>query len=103
MSKKKTKLSTPAWILEGYDSPEEHNKSRGISKKKKIEGKTFKIRACPKCGNDEIKVVLGKEEGKGTGDWECKKCGWAGQDIIKKELGEDEMMKYLDEKGEEVA
>ena len=42
------------------------------------------------------------EEGGGK-EWECRKCKWIGIDIVKKELTEDEFMKYLDEKGEDVA
>lgn len=93
---KKSKLSTPTWILEGYNSPEEYNKSKGISKKK--DEKTFKISICPKCGSDEVSVVEGTEKG----EWECKKCKWKGTNIIKKELTEEEFMRYLDEKNIEV-
>lgn len=120
---KKGKLSTPDWIKEGYDSPAEYEKAKGLNKlghhkgvprksSEKIllgakKGKTFKIRECPKCGSDEVGVVLSgsdSEEASGTGqDWQCNKCKWVGQDIVKKELTEDEFMKYLDEKGEEVA
>jgi len=60
--------------------------------------KTFKIRTCPKCNSDDVKVVIGEK-----GVWECHKCKWKGKDIDEKELTEDEFMKYLDEKGEEVA
>ena len=99
---KKNKLSTPQWILEGYDSEEEYNKSKGISSKKK-DGKTFKIRECPKCGSDDVGLVLSEsdsEEGGGK-EWECRKCKWHGSNVKEKELTEDELMKYLDEKGEE--
>jgi len=99
---KKLKLSTPEWILGGYDSLEEYEKTKGISKKKKS-GKTFKIRECPKCKSDEVGVLLGKEEGKGKNEWECHKCGWKGKDIVEKELTEDEFMKYLDKKEVPVA
>jgi hypothetical protein len=100
---KKNKLSTPEWILEGYDSEDDYNKSKGIDKEKKS-GKTFKIRECPKCGSDEVGVVLsGSDSEEGGGDeWECRKCKWHGSDIVKKELTEDELMKYLDEKGEKI-
>ena len=98
---KKGKLATPAWILEGYDSEEAYNKAKGISKKKKS-GKTFKVRECPKCGSDDVGVLLTGEEGKGN-EWECHKCKWTGRDIEEKELEEEEFMKYLDEKGEKVA
>ena|SRR3990167_778030 len=98
---KKPKLKTPNWILEGYDSEEEYNKKEGIKTKKKG-GKTFKLRVCPKCQSDEVKVILGGEEGRGSKGWECKKCKWIGQSIEEKELTEDEFMKYLDKKGEPV-
>jgi ribosomal protein L37AE/L43A len=94
---KKKKLSTPAWITEGYDSEADYNKAKGIDKKKKT-GKTFKVRRCPKCNSDEIGVVIGE-----VGKWECRKCKWSGKDVKEDELEEDEFMKYLDEKGEDVA
>lgn len=121
MAKKKKKLSTPAWILEGYDSEADYNrqknkfstsskqsddssmKAKGIIKKKT--GKTFRIRECPKCGSDDVGLVLSNsnsEEGGGR-EWQCHKCKWSGANINEKELTEDEFMKYLDEKGEEVA
>jgi ribosomal protein L37AE/L43A len=103
MVKKKGKLSTPEWILGGYDSPEAYAKAKGGETAKKKSGKTFKIRICPKCSSDEVKVVLTGEEGKGTRGWECRKCGWIGSVPKDKELTEDEFMKYLDERGEEVA
>ncbi len=101
---KKNKLATPEWILEGYDSEEDYEKAKGIDKKKKS-GKTFKLRRCPKCGSDEVGVVLSNsdaEEGGGK-EWECRKCKWSGRNINEEELTEDEFMKYLDEKGEDVA
>jgi len=97
------KLSTPDWIKEGYSSKEEYEKKKGIKNKKKKEGKVFKIRKCPKCGSDEVAVLLGNEEGKGKGEWECKKCKWTGRNINEEEVSEDEFMEYLDKKGEEVA
>jgi len=88
MAKKKKKLATPDWILEGYDSEEAYNKSKGIDTKKK-KGKTFKIRECPKCNSDNVGLVLSNsdsEESSNTGkEWECHNCGWKGIDIIKKE------------------
>ncbi|OYT36720.1 hypothetical protein B6U91_00590 [Candidatus Pacearchaeota archaeon ex4484_71] len=99
---KKSKVKTPDWILEGYDSPEEYNKAKGIKTTKKS-GKTFKLRICPKCGSDEVQVVIGGEEGKGAKGWECKKCGWKGKNVDEKELSEEEFMEYLDKKGEKVA
>ena|SRR3989344_8494523 len=89
---KKGKLATPEWILEGYDSEKEYMEKRGMKKSKKDE-KTFKIRECPKCGSDEVSVVMGKEK---KGEWECKKCKWIGKNIKEEELNEDELMKYLD-------
>jgi hypothetical protein len=99
---KKGKLSTPNWIKEGYDSPEEYNKAKGVDKKKK-EGKTFKIRRCLKCNSDEVRIVLGGEEGRGSKGWDCLKCKWTGKNVKEEELNEDEFMEYLDSKGEEVA
>ena len=101
---KKGKLSTPEWILEGFDSPEEYAKSKGVKEKKKKAGKTFKIRECPECGSDDVGIVLsGSDSEEGGGDsWECRKCKWSGPDVSEKELTEDELMKYLDEKGEEI-
>lgn len=95
------KLSTPDWIREGFDSKEEYEKKKGI-KNKKEKGKTFKIRRCPKCKSDKVSVVLTGEEGKGSGEWECKNCGWKGRDIKEEELSEEGFMKYLDENGAEV-
>lgn len=94
----KEKLKTPDWIVEGYDSPKEYDKTKGVNKKKNE--KTFNIRKCPKCDSDVIGVIVGKES---KGEWECYKCKWKGKDVKKKELNEDEFMKYLDEKGEEVS
>jgi len=67
-------------------------------KKSTKKQKTFKIRECPKCANNDVGIAIGK-----IGIWECKKCGWKGRDIIEKELTEEEFMKYLDSKGEGVA
>ncbi len=94
---KKSKVKTPDWILEGYDSPEEYEKAKGIKVKKK-KGKTFKIRYCPKCNSDELKVVIGE-----IGVWKCKSCKFEGSEVNEEELNEEEFMKYLDEKGEEVS
>ncbi len=96
------KLATPDWIKEGYDSKEAYEKKKGIKKKKTGE-KTFKIRKCPECNSDNVNVLLTGEEEKAAGEWECKKCKWHGKDVEEEELTEDEFMKYLDEKGEEVA
>jgi len=99
---KKPKLTTPDWILEGYDSEEEYNKKKGIKGKKSTNEKTFKVRKCPKCGSDNVAVVLVGEEGKKADNWECKKCKWTGKNVKEQELTETEFMKYLDDKGEEV-
>ena len=99
-----TTMKTPDWILKGYDSKADWEKAHGVKSKTKKD-KTFKIKICPKCGSDDVHVVLSNsnsEEGGGD-EWECKKCGWRGTDIKEKELTEEEFMKYLDEKGEEVA
>lgn len=98
----KNKLATPAWIMEGYDSEEEYNKKKGISSTKR-KGKTFKIRECPKCGSDNVGVIISGKEGKGTKGWECHKCKWTGYDIKEEEFTEDELMKYMDKKNEGVA
>ncbi len=95
------KLKTPDWVLEGYDSEGDYDKSKGI-KKKKSTGKTFKVRRCPECKSDEVSVVLGFDEGKGKGEWECKKCGWIGKNVKEEKMNEEQFMKYLDERGEEV-
>lgn len=121
---KKSKLTTPEWILEGYDSPEAYAKAKGVKKKKAGEktaensqetfGSTkpkkgfvgFKVRRCPKCNSDDVGVVLSgsdEEENSKTGrEWECRKCKWHGGNVKEDELTEDEFMQYLDEKGEEV-
>ena len=101
---KKNKLSTPTWILEGFDSEADYNKSKGIDKTKKA-GKTFKIRECPKCKSDDVGIVLSNSDSEDGGgkEWECRKCKWIGSSINEKELTEDEFMIYLDNKGEEVA
>ncbi len=92
-------MKTADWILEGFDSKADWEKAKGIKSTKK-KGKTFKIRECPKCKSDQVSVVVGKEK---VGEWECKKCKWKGSSVNEKELTEDEFMKYLDKKGEEVA
>ncbi len=92
---KKSKLKTPDWILEGREKPD-----------KKKTGEKFKIKVCPKCGGYDVGIALSNldsEEESNTGkQWECRKCRWAGEDIKEKQLTEEEFMKYLDEKGEEI-
>ncbi len=97
---KKEKLKTPEWIMQGYDSEADYNKAKGLDKEKT--GKIFKLRKCPECNSNNVAVIIGGEEGKGSKGWQCKSCGWKGTDVQKQELNEEEMMKYLDEKGEEV-
>jgi len=103
----KSKLKTPDWVLEGYDSPEEYAKAKGKPQKEKKDNKKLKIKVCPKCGEYDVRIALSNldsEEESNTGkQWECRKCKWIGENIKDKELTEDEFMKYLDEKGEEVA
>ncbi len=82
--------------MEGFDSKEAYEKSKGISKKK-IKGKAFKIKKCPKCRSTDIEVVLVGEEGKKADDWECKKCKWKGRDVKIEEVGEDEFLKTMGE------
>ncbi|MFA5953227.1 MAG: hypothetical protein WC812_01410 [Candidatus Pacearchaeota archaeon] len=95
---KKAKLSTPTWILEGYDSLEAYNKAKGLNKKSKKSGKTYKIKICPKCKSDNVGVVLieSSEETGGGKEWECRKCKWKGKSPVDKELTEDEFLEHLD-------
>ncbi|MBT96856.1 MAG: hypothetical protein QF567_00080 [Candidatus Pacearchaeota archaeon] len=60
--------------------------------------KTFNMRKCPKCSSEDVGVVIGE-----NGTWECHKCKWKGRDIKEEELTEEEFMKHLDEKGEEIS
>ena len=126
----KKKLATPAWITEGFDSPADYaNAMQGTksltsskqskdssTKGEKVEapqgcnpkikdftggkkkGKTFKIKRCPECNSDNIEVVGGEKP-----EWKCNKCKYQGLDVKEEKLTENEFMKYLDEKGEEVA
>ena len=84
---KKNKLKTPDWVLKGEKKPREEEK-----------GKTFKIRLCPACASKNVSVVLGEKH-----MWQCNDCSFKGTEIIEKDVSEEEFMKYLDEKGEEVA
>jgi len=95
----KEKMKTPDWVLEGYDSEEEYDKAKGIKSEKKS-GKTFKLRLCPSCNSDNVSVIVGLDK---KGGWQCNKCKWNGDNINEKVLSEEEFMKYLDEKGEEVS
>ncbi len=118
---KKSKISTPEWILEGYDSKEEWEKAKGrksasksassgqSEKERKIKKsgkhkkgeKNFTMKKCPQCGSYNIGVVLsGKdiEEESSTGkEWECHQCGWKGEDPIREEVSEAELIKLSEE------
>ena len=88
------KLSTPDWIREGFDSKADWEKVHGKKESKgKAKGKTFRVKACPKCGSTDVSVVLVGEEGKKADNWECKKCKWHGRNVETKEIGEDEFLK----------
>jgi len=97
---KKSKVQTPAWITEGYDSKEDYEKAIGKKEEKKTSEKTFKIRKCPECGSFDVVVVTGEDA---RGLWRCDKCAWKGSGVAWEELTEDEFMKYLDSKGEDVS
>ena len=92
---KKPKIQTPEWVLKGYNSEKEYLEKTG--KKKQPSWKVFKIKKCPKCKSRDISVFLGIDEGKGRGEWECKKCKWRGKDIFQEEVSEDEFLKCLEE------
>jgi hypothetical protein len=101
MKMKKPKIKTPEWVLEGYNSEKEYLEKTGKGKSSvKSKGKTFKIKKCPKCKSVDVSVFLGIEEGKGKGEWECKKCKWRGRDILEEEVSEDEFLNYLEEMGD---
>ena len=76
------KLTTPDWILKGEKA-----------QKKKKQGKTYKVKKCPKCGSTEVHIVLVGEEGKKPENWECGACKWKGRNVEEKELAEDEFLK----------
>jgi len=93
----KGKLATPDWILKGYNSKEEYEKSKGKKKEKRKE-KTYFIKICPECKSNKVNVVLTGEEGKTSGEWECRECKWQGKNIEEKEVSEDEFLKIMEEK-----
>ena len=108
---KKPKIQTPEWVLKGYNSEKEYLGKTG--KKKPASGKVFKIKKCPKCKSNDVKVVLTGKEGseeddsttssassqsKGRGEWECKKCKWRGKDVFEEEVSEDKFLEYLESK-----
>lgn len=92
---KKSKLKTPEWILEDYDSEAEYNKTKGISIKKNP-GKIFKVRVCPKCNSEKVSVVLVGEEGKKADNWECHQCKWTGKNIKELELNENQFLERME-------
>ena len=55
------KLATPEWILKGSKSKEEWERKTGKKAGGKKEGKSYKVKACPKCGSKDVSVVLGGE------------------------------------------
>src|SRR3989344_4745849 len=75
------------WILQGKEKPKEKKK-----------GKTFKVKTCPKCGSDQVGIIVGGEEGQGVLGWECKKCKWKGKQPSEKEVAEEEFLKMGDGK-----
>ena len=89
------KLTTPNWVKEGFDSKADWEKTQGINKKK-ISGKIFKLKKCPKCKSTEISIVLVGEEGKRADNWECKKCKWKGRNVLVEEVGEEEFLEALE-------
>ncbi len=109
----KNKLKTPDWILKG-ESKKPKKKSEktaknlqanfgatksktALSRRKQKGFVGFKLRRCPKCNSDDVKVVIGE-----VGIWQCEKCKWKGKDVKEEELDEEEFMKYLDNKGEKI-
>lgn len=89
------KLETPEWIREGYDSKADWEKAKGIKGKKTGSGKKYKVKACPKCGGTEVKIILGQEEGRGKSEWECKSCKWKGKNIEEKEMSDQEFLEHM--------
>ena len=92
------KLSTPEWILGGYKSKEEFERKTGKKTTGKKEGKTYKVKVCPKCRNRDVSVLLGGEEGRGSRGWECKKCKWQGKTADEQEISEEEFLKLKEQK-----
>jgi ribosomal protein S27AE len=102
---KESKIQTPDWIKEGYDSPAEYAKAKGLDSKKKVSGKVYKIKKCPKCGSNNVKVVLSgsdSEEETNTGNqWQCGKCKWTGEKVKEEEVDEDTFLDYMEKMGDE--
>ncbi len=108
---KKPKLATPEWILEGYDSKEKYEKSKKeniFSEKtkdvKKSKKGIFRIKLCPECKSENVKIIVSGEfdddeeceKSKSKVMWGCDKCGWKGENIFEKELNEKEFEEYAD-------
>jgi len=94
-------MKTPDWILEGFDSKSDWEKAKGLGGKgRKKSEKVFKVRKCPECRSENVKVIVEKEA---RGAWECSSCSWKGMEPEREEFTEEEFMKHLDRKGEEVA
>lgn len=89
------KLKTPDWILKGKSRPSVASLKKKPSGKGKEEGKTYKIKKCPKCGSTSVSIVLVGEEGKKAENWECRACKWRGREIEEKELSEEEFLEHL--------
>jgi hypothetical protein len=116
---KKSKVKTPDWILEGYDSPAEYAKAKGggekikwgeqeneeIEKKNSKGGqkkaKIYKLKVCPDCDSEEVGIVLTGQEGKAPDEWVCRKCKWKGHEIKNIELSEDEFLERIEVEEEE--
>ena len=89
---KKSKLSTPAWILEGFNSEAEYNKKKRIKNKPKAKaGEEFYVKVCPQCRSKDVNVVIGE-----VGAWECKKCNWKGRSIEEEAVLEEEYFKIIE-------
>ena len=116
------KLKTPDWIKKGLKKPEK-KKEKGIFKIRKcpkcgsdkvqvvltgeleseIPFDSSKSQIKEGSDEDELLATSSKRgQSKGSGEWECKKCKWIGRNVVVDEVSEDEFMKYLDEKGEEI-
>jgi len=93
---KKSKLQTPDWILKGKKSSPSVASLKKKPTEKKKQGKTFRVKKCPKCGSTSVSVVLTGEEGKGAREWECKACKWRGRGIEEKELTEQEFLEHME-------
>ncbi|MFH1889937.1 MAG: hypothetical protein ABIJ58_03620 [Nanoarchaeota archaeon] len=95
----KGKLSTPDWIKEGFDSKADWEKAQGKKSSSKKAGKTFKVKVCPKCDGNDVKVVIDGKENGSAKDWECKSCSWTGKGVKEKEMNEDEFIEYIEKMG----